>query len=405
MAGSVVKPMVILYFLSCFLAFIGGHVMNYTAIMYAQEVFQSDLIAGIGFGLCFGPAIILGWIAGVYCDRMPPSNIVMASQLLFMLAGGLFFTLNSIEIDRYFEISLYLLACFIVGVAWSFLSPSRLAALAQIVPSQALHQATVLFNLLIMIGFGLAPILIAIIKTSYDWAGVFITISSLFLLASLMLIKVRTQATTSKTKSVLYQAKQGLGAAIATPLLWQLLICSMLVYALLGPMQVLLPRIAISVLGYSELGRGLFLGILALALIIGGILCMLFSKKAPLGIMILLCIIAGASGLYALSQSTTTLSAVIALIVAGVTGGYGVSLIVAGLQENAPDHVRGRIMSIYTITSQVLPAISGLLAGALSQQFGVSMALQICAIIVVILGFAGVLRLKAVRVYKSARAQ
>ena len=53
MKDKSVRSTIIIYFISCFLAFIGGHIMNYTAIMYAQEIFQSDLLAGIGFGLGF----------------------------------------------------------------------------------------------------------------------------------------------------------------------------------------------------------------------------------------------------------------------------------------------------------------------------------------------------------------
>ena len=376
--------------------------MNYTAIMYAQEIFHSDLLAGIGFGLCFGPPIILGWIAGVYSDRIPPSRIVIVSQLVFVLAGGLFVVLYDIQDDKFVQISLYVLATFLVGVGWSFLAPSRLAALAQIVPTHALHQASVIFNLLIMIGFGIAPILLALCKTYYGWNGVFITISILFFIATLMLVGIRTRATTDKALSVFGQAKEGVLAAMATPLLWQLLICSMLVYTLMGPMQVLLPRFATSVLGYGEIDRGLFLGVLALSLIVGGILCMLFSKRLPFGLMILLCINLGAVAILAISQSSNIYSAAGALMVAGISGGFGVSLIVAGLQHHAPDHIRGRIMSVYTITSQVIPAFSGLMAGAMSQFLGVTTALQICAIIIIVFGLTGALKLKAVRAYKSS---
>lgn len=393
---------IFVYFLSCFLAFIGGHIMNYTAIMYAQEIFGSDLLAGIGFGLCFGPPIILGWIAGVYSDRLPPSHIVIVSQMVFVLAGGLFWTLHSLGGDRSLQISLYISATFLVGVGWSFLAPSRLAALAQIVPAHALHQASVIFNLLIMIGFGIAPILLALCKTQYGWDGVFVTISSLFLVATLLLLRIDTRATTDKALSVLAQAKEGLAAAMATPLLWQLLICSMLIYMLMGPMQVLLPRFATSVLGYGEIDRGLFLGVLAVSLILGGILCMLFSKRLPFGVMILLCINLGALAILAISQSTTIIQAGSALMVAGMAGGFGVSLIVAGLQHHAPDNIRGRILSIYTITSQVIPAFSGLMAGVMSEYLGVTTALKICAILIIAFGITGALKLHAVRAYKTS---
>jgi len=57
--------------------------------------------------------------------------------------------------------------------------------------------------------------------------------------------------------------------------------------------------------------------------------------------------------------------------------GIVVSFIVAGLQNFTPLEIRGRVMSIYTIISQVLAAMSGVLAGALAQGFSVSMSLYI----------------------------
>ena len=392
---------IIIYFLSCFMAFIGGHIMNYTAIMYAQDVFGSDLLAGLGFGLCFGPPIVLGWIAGVYSDRVPPSYIVVGSQLVFAVAAGLFIVLNNLVETSQIRMPLYLFTTFLVGVGWSFISPSRLAALAQIVSKKSLHQASVIFNLLIMVGFGLAPIIIAISKVRFGWNGVFIVILCLFLIATLLLSGIKTKATTTAKRSVYSQTREGLSGVLASPLLRQLMVCSMLIYALMGVMQVLLPRFASSVLAFEEMQRGVFLGVLAASLILGGVLCMVFSKRLPTGFSIMAGIILGAIAIFTTANTNSFAAASLALMCAGVAGGYAASLIVAGLQQHAPDHIRGRVMSVYTITSQVIPAFSGLMAGILSQYLGVMQAMQIGAIIIFMLGIFAMFKLNAVRAYKT----
>jgi hypothetical protein len=61
------------YYLSSLLAFTGGHMINYTVIMYLQDKLGSDLLSGIGFGLSFGSSIVFGWFAGVLCDRVSPA--------------------------------------------------------------------------------------------------------------------------------------------------------------------------------------------------------------------------------------------------------------------------------------------------------------------------------------------
>ena len=75
------------FYLSCLAAFTAGHMVNYSVIIYAQEVIGSDLLSGIGFGLCFGPPIVLGWYAGVLCDRLAPGRLIMAAQAVFIAAA------------------------------------------------------------------------------------------------------------------------------------------------------------------------------------------------------------------------------------------------------------------------------------------------------------------------------
>ena len=58
-------------------------------------------------------------------------------------------------------------------------------------------------------------------------------------------------------------------------------------------------------------------------------------------------------------------------------------MIVAGIQAQAADATRGRVVSMYTIISQVVPAASGVAAGALTQAFGVGVALQVCGSVLV----------------------
>lgn len=400
MVPKVGRTKIILYFVSCFMAFIGGHMMNYTAILYAQDVLGSDMLSGIGFGLCFGPPIVLGWFAGVYSDRMAPTILVIGSQLVFVLATLLFIVVDNVGSSSAYRVPLYLMTTFLVGVGWSFIAPSRLTALAQIVSARALHQASVVFNLLIMVGFGLAPILIAVTKTRYDWRGVMVVILCLFLAASILLLGIKTKATVDDHASVLSQTRAGIDGVLGLPILRQLIICSFLIYGLMGVMQVLLPKFAASALGFGEMQRGLFLGVLALSLIIGGVLCMMLAKRIPIGLSILAAMVLGAASIFAISFTHGFASASAALLLAGIFGGYAASLIVAGLQQFAPPLLRGRVLSIYTITSQVVPACFGLMAGVLSQSFGVVQALQYGAAIIMIGGAVCWFKLGAVRAYR-----
>jgi MFS family permease len=145
------------FYLSSLLAFTGGHMVNYAVILYLQEKVGSDLLSGIGFGLSFGTSILFGWFAGVLCDRISPTRVIHAAQALFILClAGLWWTdAGASDATR---VGWTLFSAFLGGLAWSFVGPARLATLGQIAPPDKLKPATIIFNLQVLLGFGLAPV-------------------------------------------------------------------------------------------------------------------------------------------------------------------------------------------------------------------------------------------------------
>ena len=136
-------------------------------------------------------------------------------------------------------------------------------------------------------------------------------------------------------------------------------------YAMTGPMQILLPKLAREVLGLSELQRGGYLGLMALTLILGGVSALLLGKFLHHGAAIFVGTMTASLLFASLSRWTSAAVSATALGAMGLLGGMVISFIVAGIQGQAPEALRGRIMSIYSIISQVVPAASGVAAGAL----------------------------------------
>lgn len=392
----------IIFYISCLLAFVAGHTVNYSVIIFAQDVLQSDLLSGIGFGLCFGPPIIFGWYAGALCDRLAPGRIIIFSQLIFVIAGALlYFAAVGIVSDTIRAI-LLIIAAFLAGVGWSFVAPARFAALAQLAKPEKIHSATILLNLQTMLGFGLAPILIAVLHSGFGWQGVFVMIIVSFILASVLMIWSPTRPTPKPKSTPLQDIREGIRAVLAKPLLFQFLLANLMAYLLMGPMQVLLPRIASSQLALVGLERGLYLGVLALALLIGGVLCMALKRRIHDGRTILFGTLISGLAIALLSQISIPLLSGVVLMVAGIIGGMVVSLIVAGLQAETAPEVRGRVMSMFTISSQVIPAASGFMAGALSEYFGVVSAMLISGNVIALIALVGLMRLAAIRNYGRA---
>jgi predicted MFS family arabinose efflux permease len=105
--------------------------------------------------------------------------------------------------------------------------------------------------------------------------------------------------------------------------------------------------------------------------------------------------------LAALGAADGTRLAVALLCTVGVSGGFALSLIVAGIQANAEEGVRGRVVSMYTIISQVVPAASGVAAGALVQAYGVRVALLVCGAALAVAMLANASWMTALRRYRG----
>lgn len=162
------------------------------------------------------------------------------------------------------------------GLAWSFFGPARLTALWQIVSADELRPATILFNLQVLLGFGLAPVLIGFIRAhSPTWAPVLGVTAAGFIAASALITSVATHAgSQSNAQSLRQDIGEGFTALRDSPLLAQLMLAAAIGYSMPGPMQILLPKLARQNLALTESARGLYLGLLAASLIAGGVLAL-----------------------------------------------------------------------------------------------------------------------------------
>ncbi|NVK25318.1 MAG: MFS transporter [Gammaproteobacteria bacterium] len=388
-----------LFLISCLFAFLAGHMVNYSVIFLSLELFDSHTLAGLGFGLCFLPPIVFGWFAGVYCDRFSPRTVILIAQNSYVISFVLLYLAVS-NIDTLTpsqNIILVLIAAFFSGVGWSFVAPARFASLPFYVSADKLLSASVLLNLVVMTGFGAAPLLLKFIQVNWQWpmvmmiGGVFSIVSSLILLP---LTYPFERKPANKTKQELLES---FGYVLQSKQLIQLLSLAAITYLLMGPMQVLLPSVAKDILHLSDIGQGRYLSLVALALVIGGISVMVLKSKLHFGLFLFLAIALAGIGISSLGLLPELVYSAFVLMLAAILGGMAISLIVGGIQHYAPDKIRGRIMSMYTIISQVVPALSGIVAGALASCIELTPALLSFGALILLLALLALWRFKTVR--------
>ena len=387
------------FLLSCLLAFTAGHMFNYTVILYLQEAVGSDLLSGLGFGLAFGSSIVFGWFGGVLCDRVAPHRVIHGAQALFLAGLACLWWAQSGAAPEV-RVAWVLGGAFLGGLAWSFVGPARLTTLAQMARPEELRPATILFNLQVLVGFGLAPLLIGIVRSQSGWGAVIALGACGFGLSSLLIANLRTHANPNvSSNSVLADILEGFRTVGKDPLLTQLMLAAVLGYAMTGPLQILLPKLAREVLHLSELQRGAYLGLLALSLIVGGVTALAVAKRVRHGLVMFIGIALGGLVFASLSVIGAVGLSAAALASVGMAGGMVISLVVSGIQAQAPVALRGRVMGMYSITSQVVPALSGVAAGALVNAVGVVTAIQVSGLTLAALVALAVWRMGALRRY------
>jgi MFS family permease len=293
-----------------------------------------------------------------------------------------------------------LCGAFLGGLAWSFVGPARLTTLAQIAHPDELRPATIIFNLQVMVGFGLAPLLIGLIRSRADWSAVIAIAAAGFVIASLLIANLRSHVNDNPSgNSVLKDITEGFRTVGADPLLAQLMVATVLGYAMTGPLQILLPKMAREVLHLTELQRGAYLGLLALSLIVGGVSALVLARRVPHGRVMLGGIVGGCLVFASLSQFDSVALSAAGLACVGVAGGMVISLVVSGIQTRAPLAMRGRVVSMYAITSQVVPAFSGVAAGVLVNSVGVVRAVEASGLTLALVVALAAWRMQRLRSY------
>ncbi len=223
-----------------------------------------------------------------------------------------------------------------------------------------------------------------------------------FVLSSLLLLPLKTHANPRPSQNSMHaDIAQGFAALGATPLLRQLMLAAVVAYAMTGPLQILLPKLARTQLGLSESGRGAYLGLLAVSLILGGVAALALARRLHHGRAIFAGIVIACTLFATLAAIEAAALSALVLCAVGVLGGMVISLVISGIQTQAPPQLRGRVMAMYSITSQVVPALSGVVAGVVVGRLGVVWTTALCGSVLALVALFAAWRLSALRRHRS----
>ena len=331
------------------------------------------------------PTWIFTLYGGVITDRIPRRTMIMVTQVLLLLQAAVLALL--VFTGRVTPIALLVLS-FVYGLINSFDLPARQAFVSELVERKSLTNAIALngtmFNAAIIFGPAIGGLIYA--WGGPGWCFLINAVSFLCVLIALAFMRIAPLPPVAITASVWTGIKDGL-QFVRNHQSVRVLITGIAIISAFGfSLVTLLPAWAVDVLGGDVRTNGLLLsargvgalgGALTLAAIgyrnIRGKLWALGSFLLPVTMLV-----------FALLPNT-----VLSFIVL-IAYGWALMMLTnntnALIQSHIPDHLRGRVMSIYSLIFVGSTPLGSLLAGWVADSLGVPAAIIFSAAVLLLFG-------------------
>jgi MFS family permease len=369
-----------LFFTGQVISVSGTWMQNVALAWLVVELTSSPLAVGLLAFCRFIPFTVFGLFAGVVADRIDNRKLVISTQAISMIFATILAALVLTGSETLWLV--YLLAI-LSSTALVFDAPGRHALTFQMVGRAELPNAVALnaslFNASRVVGPAIAGALIAAFGTGVCFAINAVTF--LAVLTSLLMMRPEELVQIERDPDppgVLRGIREGLSWALASPQT-RLVLAIVTVVSTVGfNFHVILPLLASDTL---RTGPEVF-GILSACFGGGALVGALLS--AALGRASWKVLVAGTGGfslsLLALAPVATVWACAVLLFITGVCFTLWTSNANSILQLRAPDHLRGRVVSLYLWAFAGFAPVGGLLAGWLTDVGGTELAFVVAGL-------------------------
>lgn len=363
------------------ISLIGTWMQNLAQGWLVLTLTDSPFLLGLVTAVQFTPMLLFSLFAGVAADRLPKRKLLLVTQSGSSLTA---LTLGLLVLTGYIQYWHVLVLAGILGTINAFDSPTRQSFIVELVGKHDLMNAIVLnstaFNGARIVGPAVAGFAI-------DYLGMapcFLVNSATYLAVIIGLLSLRVDDTAKDTEPmemVFSKIKDGLKYIRQTPLILRILSLLVIMSIFAMNYNVLIPVLARDTLGLQAQGYGILMSAMGVGSIIAAVILAFVSHLGPRWYILM----SGAVGL-ALFQLLLAFnrSLIIALVLLGLTGMSMITFVTSvntTLQLNSPDHLRGRVMSVYTLVFLGLAPLGSLFSGTVADLGGAPAGLAAGAII------------------------
>jgi len=350
------------------------------------QLTDSPLYLGLVAGASGFATWALMLFAGVVADRVPRRTVLVITQTVMMLLA---FVLAALTFLHWVQVWHIVLLAFLLGIASAFDAPARQAFVLEMVEREDLTNAIALnatmFNTAVAIGPAAAGFAYAAFGPA--WCFTLNGISFIAVIAALLRMRLKPFSTTARRSTVLGDLREGMGYVGRHPIIRTLTAMAGVGSLFAISANTLIPAWAVSILHGDATTNGLLqsargLGALASALVVASLGRFKFKGR-----VLTLGSFAFPGMLLAFSSVRWLPLSLLTLMGAGAAQVLMMNLANALVQTQSPDHLRGRVMGVYSWVFFGMMPLGGLLMGALAERIHEPLSIALGAALA--MAFAG----------------
>lgn len=356
-----------------------GSWMQTTAQQWlAYRLTGSQLSLGVITFCSFVPVLLLSLFMGVIVDRVPRRRLLLLTQSWFMVLALVLAALTYSGRVTYTHL---IILSLLLGVANALDMPARQAFFSDLVEREELLNAIALnsslFNGTRIIGPALGGLAVA----AWGEASAFLIngLSFLAVLLGLLGMRLPRGPAPERTATAWEAIREGVTYLRGDRQLLGLVSMVALLSVLGYPYNVLLPALARDVYGLGAQGFGAMTAAMGAGALVAGVSLAFRSPDAGVGRQLVFNRLLFSAGVGVLALAKTPALAMAALAVSGYAVITQLAITNTLIQQTAPDHLRGRIVSTYTWALGGFWPLGALLMGVLGDRWGASAATGVAA--------------------------
>ncbi len=367
-----------LFFTGQLISLIGTWMQNVAQSWLVYQLTGSPIYLGIVSVASSVPILAFSLGAGVLIDRVDKRKLIIVTQAAAM---ALAFILSADVFLGFVQPWHIIIMSFLLGTVNAIDAPARQAFLIDMVAREDLMNGIALnsaiFNAARVIGPSLAGITLAAIGAG--WCFFLNGVSFIAVIISLLLMRVAQKKPEVHRGSMFVQLVEGLIYIWKTNTIRTIILLLTITSLFAYGYSALLPAFAKDVLNAGPEGLGLLSASIGMGALIGALTIASLGHFKRKGLLLTI----GNLGfpllaiLFAFSRSF--ISSMVLLVGIGVGFMVQNSMSNSLVQQIVPDHLRGRVMSVYMLVFQGFFPIGSLISTSIAQEYGAPMGAAIGA--------------------------